>query len=974
MSLVATEPQPVLALKFENSNVDYITELSPSASTPGTYAAPSGGTITTSGGNRIHTFNSTGTTSITFLVPITIQLLVVAGGGGGGGNNTSASSGGGGGAGEYYYSASYSVQPGTYTVTVGDGGIAGIASGADGGDGGASVFDIISANGGGGGSTGGSGRPGRDGGSGGGCGRAGATTGGASVKTAGGLGNKGGDCVEVSSTSGAGGGGSATAGTDASPSGSIPVPGGNGSANSISGASVTYAAGGTGGSRSGIYTPSAGTANRGNGGDGGPAGGTAGSNARNGGAGGSGIVVISYNNALYPEPTYVSGKYLRAISFNNTLSPTGADPNCYVLYDVSSFNLSSNAAAMSLWLNSGLTYPTTAGTAPFYVNLQGNGYNGLYTAGPTSNISFRKGLSPSTTVGNVAAQTGVWQHHCAVFSNVGAETSNTITSYYVNGSLIGFANTHIQTFSTLYLGCQTRTTNGALCSIDDVRLFNAALTATQVQSVYNQQGVPGRFVLSLPSTPSMFLTGAPLFSQLSSSAVASSVGAFSLRAVNGVTARAVQVVAHPVGIWPPVAMTSNNFTATGTFNGVTNGAYTASQSPNAFEGQNNSYLAFDNNPTDTYWHSALTYDGTGAYIGTTTQPDGYTGEWLQIQFPTPIILYSYSMINRSGQNPRSPKNFRIYASNDGTNWVIVDTRSNITQWLWPNRLEFTITNPSMTPYSYFRMVVNATSGPNSIQISSWILNGPAAAYISGSATDFYADSAGNLLTAPVTGQSLASWLNGATGYVSAWYDQSGAGNHVSQATAASQPSITTTGTLMFSGAQSFSNSATTGGCLVASAGTGTKYSYGAVWNPSVLSGYQTICEHNSSTGITSKRSSLLLNTTSLGFNGQSNDIQALIGGLVTNTQYSTVARIDNTVVGYTANGNKNVRMRQNGVDYSAATGNYATLNLDNYWFAIGRKASTNGEFFNGSMKSVMVFKDALSDADTAILHAWQQSI
>lgn len=786
MSLVATEPQPGLAWSFENSNVDYITELSPSASTPGTYAAPSGGTITTSGGNRIHTFNSTGTTSITFLVQITIQLLVVAGGGGGGGNNTSAGSGGGGGAGEYYYSASYTVQPGTYTVTVGGGGIAGIASGADGGDGGASVFDVISANGGGGGSTS-SGRPGRDGGSGGGSGRGGTTTGGASVKTAGGLGNKGGDCVEVSNTSGAGGGGSATAGTDASPSGATPVPGGDGSANSISGASVTYAAGGTGGARSGTYTPSAATANLGNGGHGAPAGGTAGSNARNGGAGGSGRVVISYNNALYPAPTYVAGKYLQAISFDNTLSPTGADPNCYVLYDISSFNLSSNAAAMSLWLNSGLTYPVTAGTAPFYVNLQGNGYNALYTASATSNISFRKGSAPVTTVGNVAAQTGVWQHHCAVFSNVGASSSNTITSYYVNGSLVGFANNTIQSFTTLYLGCQTRTTNGALCSIDDVRLFYAALTATQVQSVYNQQGVPGRFVLSLPSTPSMFLTGAPLFNQLSSSAVASSVGAFSLRAVNGTTARAVQ---------------------------VRNGTTSATQ-------------------------------------------------------------------------------------------------------------------------------------------------------------DFYADSAGNLLTAPVTGQTLASWLNGATGYVSAWYDQSGAGNHVSQATAASQPSITTAGTLIFSGAQSFSNAATTGGCLAASAGTGTKYSYAAIFSST---GFGVVCEHNSLAQTGSKRSCVLLwNGTQYGFNGESNDANTFIPK-VSGAQTAVVMRVDNTLAGYTANGNNNVRARSNGTDYSAATGNYATLNLDNYWFAIGRKASTNGEFFSGSMKSVMVFKDALSDADTTILHAWQQSI
>ena len=55
--------------------------------------------------------------------------------------------------------------------------------------------------------------------------------------------------------------------------------------------------------------------------------------------------------------------------------------------------------------------------------------------------------------------------------------------------------------------------------------------------------------------------------------------------------------------------------------------------------------------------------------------------------------------------------------------------------------------------------------------------------------DFYADRLGNLLTAPCAGQSLAKWLGGATGYVATWYDQSSAGNHATQTTAANQPII-----------------------------------------------------------------------------------------------------------------------------------------------------------------------------------------
>lgn len=536
-------PQPRLELPFESSNVDSITGLAPDLSTIGTYAATSGGTITTVGANRVHSFTTTGTTSITFLVPVTAQVLVVAGGGGGGGTGTTNQTGGGGGAGEFYTSASYSIAAGTYTVTVGAGGSGGVGSttGASGGtptNGGDSIFGTINCNGGGRGGSSGVVDNGSSGGSGGGASRA--ATGGASVKTAAGLGNAGGSSAGVNGATagGGGGGGAAGAGADAAGGNATRAAGGAGTTNSIrTGSAVTYAEGGAGGSRGGVADGSNGTTNRGDGGGGGD-----GNAATNGGAGGSGIVVISYVSALYPEPTYVTGIYGQAINFNNTLSAAGADPNSYVTYDVSSFGLSSNSTTMSLWLNSGLTYPTTAGTTPFYVNLQGVSYNGLYTSSATSTISFRKGTSPATTIGSVTAQTSVWQHHCMVFSNVGAIASNTFSSYYVNGSFIGTANNTIQAFTGLNLGCQTSGSNGALCSIDDVRLFNTPLTATQVQSIYAALGVPGRGALvNVVGSANTSLTGTPLFSQLSQAAQSSAVGAFSLRAVNGTTARAVQV-------------------------------------------------------------------------------------------------------------------------------------------------------------------------------------------------------------------------------------------------------------------------------------------------------------------------------------------------------------------------------------------------------------------------------------------------
>lgn len=81
------------------------------------WAYGTGGSITTSGNWRIHTFTTTG--DLVLSQPGRIQLLIVAGGGGGG-----ADVPGGGGAGGVVYSEKFPIAAGTYTCTVGGGGSA----------------------------------------------------------------------------------------------------------------------------------------------------------------------------------------------------------------------------------------------------------------------------------------------------------------------------------------------------------------------------------------------------------------------------------------------------------------------------------------------------------------------------------------------------------------------------------------------------------------------------------------------------------------------------------------------------------------------------------------------------------------------------------------------------------------------------------------------------------------------------------
>ena len=281
----------------------------------------SGGTETTSGNFKIHTFTGPGTFTVCKVsctaAENTVSYLVVAGGGAGGNsqNGPARNGGGGGGAGgfrEYKgpadcYSASpkngnpggtaVTVTAQAYPITVGGGG-----TGGAGEIGSNSVFSTVTSTGGGGGGAN-EGQDGDNGGSGGGAGATG------NLPSSAGCGNTPpvspaqGNGGGSGHPSGGGGGGGVASGGGAGPGG----VGGNGVATSITASAVTRAGGGGGGT-----TGSGGSGGPGGGGQGSPGGscstggsgtvntgsgaGGAGGGSSNagGGNGGSGIVVIRY--------------------------------------------------------------------------------------------------------------------------------------------------------------------------------------------------------------------------------------------------------------------------------------------------------------------------------------------------------------------------------------------------------------------------------------------------------------------------------------------------------------------------------------------------------------------------------------------------------------------------------------------------------------------------------------------------------
>ena len=320
IKVLDTEGQAVTIIFIDSTQGWLVTDDGLQSSIGSGLIEATGGTITTCGNDRIHTFTGPGTFEVTkAAVSATnnlVSYVVVAGGGGSG-----RSYGGGAGAGGYRevkspvtpYTASpldgypsapnrVTVSAQSYPITVGAGGTKAAPS-TPAGDGGVSTFSTItSAGGGNAGHFDPNNATGGDGGSGGG-GADGASSGGNgnTPPTSPAQGNNGGTSSPPGAASG--GGGAGGVGVNANTPG--PRRGGNGGAgvaSEITGSSVTRAGGGggfgvdtlgtggSGGGGNGACAGSAGTANTGGGAGG------AGSQPNPGtlSTGGSGIVIIRY--------------------------------------------------------------------------------------------------------------------------------------------------------------------------------------------------------------------------------------------------------------------------------------------------------------------------------------------------------------------------------------------------------------------------------------------------------------------------------------------------------------------------------------------------------------------------------------------------------------------------------------------------------------------------------------------------------
>ena len=373
----------------------------------------------------------------------------------------------------------------------------------------------------------------------------------------------------------------------------------------------------------------------------------------------------------------------------------------------------------------------------------------FYGAGDVNGLTY----TPNATVSGVYNQSSHTLHlNGAQIGTSAVSSRNGIAGNQTIGAIIWAPADGRGT--TLYTG-----------TMRDLYVFSTALSTADRNIMENGYS---------PATPTLSY-GRPLFSQLSTAAASSAVGAYSLRSVNGAAVKVAKVNAK----YP-----------TGTFSTYTSIYGVASASTEYPPGGDNPFAwkAFDGLSTSpNYWASGANYtQGIARTTGTVTVAGGtnYYGDWLQIQLPASFVPTGYALVAQQGI-VNTPGTWYVFGSADGSTWTLLDTRSGIASATFTNFVynTYTITGAT-TSYNYYRIVCNIVSVNTSFALAEFAVL---------RSSDFWADRRGNLLTAPVTGQPLGDWLQGVTGRVDTWYDQTVNGYHMSN-TLGNQPAINLTTT------------------------------------------------------------------------------------------------------------------------------------------------------------------------------------
>lgn len=93
--------------------------------------------------------------------------------------------------------------------------------------------------------------------------------------------------------------------------------------------------------------------------------------------------------------------------------------------------------------------------------------------------------------------------------------------------------------------------------------------------------------------------------------------------------------------------------------------------------------------------------------------------WVQVDFEEAFKVEQYSITSANDDTSRDPKNWTLNASNDGTNWEVLDTRTNELFDLRFQKRFFEINNDKA--YKHYRLNITKNNGASNTQLADWLL-------------------------------------------------------------------------------------------------------------------------------------------------------------------------------------------------------------------------------------------------------------
>lgn len=192
------------------------------------------------------------------------------------------------------------------------------------------------------------------------------------------------------------------------------------------------------------------------------------------------------NNGTATGTTIVDGKFEKARSFN------GSSDYVSVPSGVSLKSLSQ--ATFSLWFKANNWSNTAYDNVLYSEGLSGNSWRFGISVKDSSNLTFwtRDTSSGDSGTGEELLfskpTTGTWHHLVAVYDSTGSKKR-----IYVDGQLIAETTTSVNSFTStnpaaLYIGRDAVNTHAFNGAIDEVRIFNKALSQGEIINLYNNYG------------------------------------------------------------------------------------------------------------------------------------------------------------------------------------------------------------------------------------------------------------------------------------------------------------------------------------------------------------------------------------------------------------------------------------------------------------------------------------------------------